>query len=91
MPTTLDDQRDFIGNARSNNGQLLTLVAELFELREDYDQLGLADDTILSDEALRPLGTTRDDLRGARDTWDVLLALIAGQHLDRLSRFARGE
>ena len=90
MAAQLDDQRDLIGNARSNNGQLLSLIAELYELRESYDALGLADDSILDDAALIPLGTTRADLRAARATWDMVLVLFSGAQLDRLTRFARG-
>lgn len=90
MTTPLDDQRDLIGNLRSDGGVLLTIIESIVESRQQYDRLGLADDSVLQDAALIPLGTTRADLRSAILAIDALLMLLAQGHADRLERFARG-
>lgn len=88
-PEQIDQQRRVISQTRANVASLLTTLDRLTADRMTYDRLGLADDTILSDEAFNGSGTNRADYRAAIVSLDALFALLEAGHGTNFEKFAR--
>ena|SRR5215203_499442 len=88
-PEQIDQQRRVISQTRANVASLLTTLDRLTADRMTYDRLGLADDTILSDEAFNGSGTNRADYRAAIVSLDALFTLLEAGHGTNFEKFAR--
>jgi hypothetical protein len=88
-PEQIDQQRRVISQTRANVASLLTTLDRLTADRMTYDRLGLADDTILSDDAFNGSGTNRADYRAAIVSLDALLELLEAGHGTNFEKFAR--
>jgi hypothetical protein len=84
-----DQQRRVITQTRSTVATLLDTFDSVAAERSTYNNLGLADDTILDDSAFAGTGTTKADYRAAIVSIDALLALLKQGHGTNLEKFAR--
>jgi hypothetical protein len=88
-PEQIDQQRRVVSATRATVAQMLAAIDALSAQRVTYDRLGLADDSILGDEAFAGSGTTKADYRAAIVSTDALLQLLSAGHGTNFETFSR--